>query len=102
MRRVVLPAAVLLLIVLAVAGITYGPRAYGAMQVGVGYVAHQMCACQQIAGRDESGCRADLLPAMSRITSQALADRPGTKASLLGGLIQRTAVYETGAGCTLQ
>lgn len=102
MRRFVLAVLMILLIVIAAAGLTYGPRVYTAMQVGVGYVAHQMCGCQHIAGRDASGCRADLLPEMSRITSQELADRPGTQASLLGGLVRRTAVYETGAGCTLQ
>jgi len=54
MRRVVLAAIALLLILIAVVGITNGPGVYAAMQVGVGYVAHQMCACQHIAGRDHT------------------------------------------------
>lgn len=84
------------------AGVVYGPRTHAMMQVGVGYVAHHMCACQHIAGRGRSSCRADLMPEMSAIESEALGDRAGVRATLFGGLIQSTAVFSSGAGCTLQ
>lgn len=102
MRRIVLSILSLALAGVVVAGVMYGPRFHRTMQVGVGYVAHHMCACQHIAGRDPESCRADLLPIMSRVGSRNLDDRPGAKGVLFGGLIQKTAVYSPDAGCTLQ
>ena len=101
MRRALLGIVAGLVGLIALAGLLWGPRAVGMAQVGVGYVAKQICSCVYVAGREVDSCRADLLPSMDPIDVQVLRDREGVRASLLMGAVERTALHHAGSGCTL-
>jgi hypothetical protein len=101
MRRVLLWIAAGLIVLIALAGLLWGPRALGMAQVGVGYVAKQICSCVYVAGREVDACRADLMPSTDPIEVQMLEDREGVRASLLMGAVERTALHHAGSGCTL-
>jgi hypothetical protein len=101
MRRLLLWIAAGLLGLIVLASLLLGPRALGMAQVGVGYVAKQICSCVYVGGREVDACRADLLPAMDPIDVQVLADREGVRASVLMGAVERTALHHEGSGCTL-
>jgi hypothetical protein len=99
-RRLAWIAAVLIgLIVLA--ALVWGPRAVGRAQIGVGFAAKQICSCVYVTGREVPACRADLMPAMDPIDVQVLGDPEGVRASLLMGALKRTALHHPGSGCTL-
>ena len=101
MRRLLLWIAAGLVGLIALAGLLWGPRAVGMAQVGVGYVAKQVCSCVYVAGREVDSCRADLMPSMDPIDVQVLSDREGVRASVLMGAVERTALHHAGSGCTL-
>ena len=101
MRRLLLWIAAGLLGLIVLAGLLWGPRAVGMAQVGVGYVAKQVCSCVYVAGREVDSCRSDLLPSMDPIDVRVLGDREGVRASLLMGAVERTALHHAGSGCTL-
>ena len=101
MRRLLLWIAAGLIALIALAGLLWGPRTVGRAQVGVGYVAKQICSCLYVAGREVDACRVDLLPSMDPIDVQVLEDREGVRASLLMGAVERTALHHAGSGCTL-
>ena len=101
MRRLLLWIAAGLIGLITLAGLLWGPRAVGMAQVGVGYVAKQVCSCVYVAGREVEACRADLMPAMDPIDVHVLGDREGVRSSLLMGAVKRTALHHAGSGCTL-
>ena len=101
MRRLLLWIATGLIGLITLAGLLWGPRFLGMAQVGVGYVAKQICSCVYVAGREVGSCRADLMPSMDPIDVQVLRDREGVRASLLMGAVERTALHHPGSGCTL-
>ncbi|NNL68021.1 MAG: hypothetical protein HKP30_17365 [Myxococcales bacterium] len=102
MRRALRIVAIVLIALLLIAAIVLVPRAVGMAEVGVGYVAKQVCSCLYVAERALEACRADLLPSMDRIQASVLPDRQGVRASLLGGRFERTALRDPDGGCTLQ
>ncbi len=77
-------------------------KAQPGANVGVGYVAHQLCSCIFVAGRSHDSCRPDMLPAMEAIQSQIVQveERSGVRA-WVPLLASRIAVHTPGLGCSL-
>lgn len=106
MRRALLAALGLGLLLLVGAGALYGPSALRTARVGTGYVAKQMCSCLFVGGGDFARCRDDMLPSMDRISAELLPapEGEGVRASLplLPLAADRVALHRPGFGCALQ
>jgi len=48
--------------------------------VGIGYVAKQMCSCIYVAERSFESCRPDMLESMDDIQAETTEDPPGVRA----------------------
>jgi hypothetical protein len=99
-RRFALWSAALLLLVVLVAAVVYGPRLRRMAGVGAGYVAKQTCSCMYVAGRPFDACRSDLPSSMDRIRAEVLDGLEGVRAS--APFLERRAHHTPGRGCTLQ
>lgn len=98
MRRVLKWIGVAALVMVIAAAVILGPRIYRLSNIGAGYIAKQMCSCIFVAERDFDSCRQDMPPDMFRVKAEIL-DR-GVKA-WVSGIVERTARYTPGTGCTL-
>ena len=67
-------------------------------EIGVGFVAKQVCSCIFVGGRDEAACRLDLGPDLAPVRSEQLADGVHAWVPLLAS---RNARFREGTGCTL-
>lgn len=98
-RRVLL-GLVLLVVVALVGGYWY---ARPLLLTGTGYAAHNACAVEQVAGRDDPD--ADLPPnplvPFLRSSTGSSEGAPSVTGSLLGVLAKQTAHHTDGYGCTL-
>lgn len=75
-RRLILPAALVVLAALVVGGWLYIRAIQPQLQLGVGYGARVACACRYIGNRPLASCYHDFEPGMEPIR---LTDDPGTK-----------------------
>jgi CubicO group peptidase (beta-lactamase class C family) len=96
LRRILLGLLVVVLVAL-VAGYWYERPL---LLTGTGYAAHNACAVQEIAGRDDPDSDLPPNPLVPFLRSDQTGDN-GTEASLLGVLATQTAWYTPGFGCTL-
>jgi hypothetical protein len=88
------------LVLASAAGVYFGPRIYRLGNIGAGYIAKQMCSCVFVAERDFTACRFDMPPDMARVRAALLDGERGVRA-WLPGIVERTARYTPGTGCTL-
>ena len=73
----------------------------GAVDIGAGMLAKQVCSCVYVANRELADCRADQFASMDRIEVEVLRDVERVRAWLTG-LGERTAIHREGLGCTLE
>jgi hypothetical protein len=68
--------------------------------VGVGFVAKQMCSCIYVAERTFDSCRPDMFESMDDIQAEVLDEPPGIRA-WIPGISERRAHYRGEFGCLL-
>ena len=68
--------------------------------VGVGYVAKQVCSCVYLGARDYDQCRSDQPDFVAPIDAEHITELQGVKASYFP-LSEATAYYFEGYGCIL-
>jgi hypothetical protein len=68
--------------------------------VGVGFVAKQMCSCIYVGERSFDSCRPDMLASMNDIQAE-ITDEPVGVRSWVPGIGERHAHYRGELGCTL-
>lgn len=90
----------LVLVVVVAAALRYGPRFYRLSTIGAGYVAKQMCSCVFVGGRSFESCRSDMPANMASVRAATLDGGSGVRA-WVPGIVERTARYTEGFGCTL-
>ena len=95
-RRVLL--GVVLLLVIGVVGAYWYERPL--LRTGTGYAAHNACAVERVAGRDEPQDDLPDNPLVPYLRTRRIGDDQ-FRASLLGVLNQQVAWYTPGYGCTL-
>lgn len=77
-------------------------------KVATAYAAKQICSCRFVSGRQKESCMTDFTQDISALTlTEGKIDTPEkthlyVTASVLGGLISETAIYQPGLGCALQ
>lgn len=77
----------------------FGPQGKRA-ELASGYVAHVVCSCRYVGGRDMASCVTDLEPGMEIVR---MADDPAAMritAWVSPGIASRSARYEGEFGCT--
>ena len=101
--RVIRTGLLLLLLAGAVAFAISYPRVRHMALPGAGYVAHQLCSCVHVAGRDLDACRADLIAAVASVRSEPIerGGRPGVRA-WVPIYAERVALYRPEIGCSLE
>ena len=100
-RTWLIGAAVICLLVVAggYGWLRFGPQGKRA-ELASGYVAHVVCSCRYVGGRDMQSCATDLEPGMEIVQ---MADDPAAKritAWVSPGIARRSARYEGEFGCT--
>ena len=78
----------------------YGRTLLAMANVGVGFVAKQMCSCIYVAERSFDSCRPDMFESMDRVQAAVLDDPPGIRA-WIPGISERHAHYRGEFGCHL-
>lgn len=73
----------------------------GAVGVGAGMLAKQICSCVYVAGREPADCRADQFPSMDPIEVEVLRDAARVRA-FVTGFGERIAIHRDGLGCMLE
>lgn len=73
----------------------------GAVDIGAGMLAKQVCSCLFVAEREVADCRADQFPSMDRIRLEVLDGQNRVRA-WVPAFGERTAIFREGLGCTLQ
>jgi hypothetical protein len=68
--------------------------------VGIGYVAKQMCSCVYVAERSFDSCRPDMMESMDDIRAELTEDPPGVRA-FVENFGERRALYHGELGCAL-
>ena len=100
MRRVLKWALLVVVLVSGAAGVYVGPRIYRLCIIGTGYIAKQMCSCVFVAERDFTACRKDMPTDMASVRAALFEHGSGVRA-WLPGIVERSARYTPGTGCTL-
>lgn len=97
LRRILL-SLLLLVVVAAVGGYWYErPQ----LLTGTGYAAHNACAVEHIAGRDDPEDDLPPNPLVPVLRVKQTDDGAATKGMLVGGLAAQQAYFTEGFGCTL-
>lgn len=78
----------------------YGRNLLAMANVGVGFVAKQMCSCIYVAERSFDSCRPDIFEAMDDVQAEVLDEPPGVRA-WIPWLGERRAHYRGDFGCHL-
>lgn len=68
--------------------------------VGVGFVAKQMCSCIYVAERTFDSCRPDMFKSMDDVQAAVLDEPPGVRAWVTA-ISERRAHYRGEFGCSL-
>ena len=68
--------------------------------VGIGFVAKQMCSCIYAAERSFDSCRPDMMESMDDIQAELMEDPPGVRA-FVESFGERHALYRGELGCAL-
>lgn len=92
----------LLIVVVACAGILGWPSLRQTLMVGTGYAAKRMCSEVYVAGRDAQGVW-DVDLALLPLPILSYSMEPEQKIAMVSslGLVEQTAVWREGLGCTL-
>lgn len=96
--RRTLAALVILLLVAAVGGYWYERPL---LLTGTGYAAHNGCAVELVAGRDDPTEDLPPNPLVPYLRTKQVDDGDAVRASLLGLLARQTAWFTAGFGCTI-
>ena len=101
MRRVLIVAAVLVLLGVVVGYVRWFVPTQRAVGIGTGMLAKQLCSCVFVSERSLEDCRADQFESMDPIQVEVLSEPEGIRAfvPLFG---ERIATWRDGLGCTLQ
>lgn len=98
MRRVLKWIGVAVVVLVVGAAVVVGPRVYRLSTIGAGYIAKQMCSCIFVGERELDSCRQDMPPDMFRVKAEMI---DGGVRAWVTGIVERTARYTPGSGCTL-
>jgi hypothetical protein len=69
--------------------------------IGPGYSAEIVCACVFVSGRTAESCASDMDSLARKLVSVSVASASRSVTARSLGLVQRTAHYREGYGCTL-
>jgi len=90
------------ILILLAAGVYFYRQLKPQIELGTGYIAHQVCSCVFVAEREYASCLPDLLPSMDRIQSAIVEDegRSGVRA-WVPLFSDRVAWHTPGLGCAI-
>jgi hypothetical protein len=99
-RKIALGIVAVIVLSGVVGYFAYGRTFLAMANVGVGFVAKQMCSCIYVAERSFDSCRPDIFEAMDDVQAEVLEEPPGVRAwvPLIG---ERRAHYRGDFGCHL-
>lgn len=93
------PVAVLLVLAAVWGGVKFTGTGKQA-EIATGYVAHVVCSCRYVGGRDMASCATDFEPGMEIVEVEDDPERRRVTASV-PLLANRTAVFDPEHGCAL-
>jgi len=99
-RKIGLGIVALLVVVCGVGYFVWVRPFLALANVGVGFVAKEMCSCIYVAERSFDSCRPDMMESMDEIQAEILDEPPGVRA-WVDGLGERRAHYRGEFGCSL-